>query len=259
MISLSKPLFKQFSSPRFARSAAGVLLAVVAATGSPAWAQNAGKDSQRPMNVVQLAAQGVVEVKQDWMTATLSATKDGRDAATVQAQLQKMVEAAMTTLRADAHSGQMEVSTGNFSISPRYGNSGKVEGWQGQADIVLQGRDFARITQSAAKVQDLTLSGMGFGLSREAREKVEGEAQAKAIENFRQRAAAISKSFGFAGYSLREVSVNANGGSIRPMPRMRASTMNMAKMSAASDGMGVPVESDRAEVTVSVGGSIQMQ
>ena len=239
-------------------TAAGLLLAVTAA-GSQAWAQNAGNTAQRPMNVVQLAAQGVVQVKQDWMTATLSSTKDGRDAATVQAQLQKAVEAAMTTLRADAQAGLMEVSTGNFSISPRYGNNGKVEGWQGQADIVLQGRDFVRITQSAAKVQDMTLSGMGFGLSREAREKVEGEAQAKAIENFRQRATAISKSFGFAGYSVREVSVNASGGGVRPMPRARAASLNMAKMSSYADAAVVPVESDRADVTVHVSGSIQMQ
>ena len=245
---------KSFPMRSGARSA--LLLVAVLAAGSQAWAQNAGNNAQRPMNVVQLAAQGVVEVKQDWMTATLSATKDGRDAATVQTQLQKAVEAAMTSLRADAQAGQMELSTGNFSISPRYGNNGKVEGWQGQADIVLQGRDFARITQSAAKVQDLTLSGMGFGLSREAREKVEGEAQAKAIESFRQRAAAISKSFGFAGYSLREVNVSSSGGGGHPMPRPRM--MSMAKASYA-DAAPVPVEADRTEVTVSVGGSIQMQ
>ena len=239
-------------------TAAGLLLAVTAA-GSQAWAQNAGNTVQRPMNVVQLAAQGVVQVKQDWMTATLSSTKDGRDAATVQAQLQKAVEAAMTTLRADAQAGQMEVSTGNFSISPRYGSNGKVDGWQGQADIVLQGRDFVRITQAAAKVQDMTLSGMGFGLSREAREKVEGEAQIKAIENFRQRATAISKSFGFSGYSVREVSVNASGGHVQPMPRARGASLNMAKMSSYADAAVVPVESDRADVTVHVSGSIQMQ
>ena len=124
----------------------------------------------------------------------------------------------MTTLRNDAQGRQMELSTGNFSISPRYGNNGKIEGWQGQAEIVLQGRDFVRITQAAAKVQDMTLASMSFGLSREAREKVEGEAQAKAIESFRQRAAAISKSFGFAGYSLREVNVSSSGGGGKDRP-----------------------------------------
>ena len=248
MNKFSKPL----SSSRF--TAAAALLAA-ACSGGNVWAQNAAT-GEKPVNVVQLSAQGTVEVRQDWMTATLSATKDGRDAATVQAQLQKLVEAAMTTLRHEAKNGEMELSTGNFSISPRYGNNGKVEGWQGQAEIVLQGRDFVRITQAAAKVQDMTLASMGFGLSREAREKVEGEAQAKAIENFRQRAAAITKSFGFAGYSLREVSVNSSDSSMRPMPRPRM--MSMAKASYA-DAAPVPVEADRAEVTVSVGGSIQMQ
>ena len=244
--------FKPLSSSRF--TAAAVLLAAACAGGN-VWAQSAVA-GEKPVNVAQLSAQGTVEVRQDWMTATLSATKDGRDAATVQAQLQKLVEAAMTKLRHEAKNGEMELSTGSFSISPRYGNNSKVEGWQGQAEIVLQGRDFVRITQAAAKVQDMTLASTGFGLSREAREKVEGEAQAKAIENFRQRAAAISKSFGFVGYSLREVNVNSNGGGVRPMPSPRM--MSMAKASYA-DAAPVPVEADRAEVTVSVGGSIQMQ
>ena len=246
--------FPQSSSPARMLSAALVLAA--AGVAGNAWAQNVARDVKMPTNVVQLSAQGTVEVKQDWMTATLSASKDGRDAASVQSQLQKVVEAAMTTLRHEAQAGQMELSTGNFSISPRYGNNGKIEGWQGQVEILLQGRDFVRITQAAAKVQDMTLAGMGFGLSREARDKVEGEAQAKAIENFRQRAAAISKSFGFAGYSLREVNVSSSGGGVRPMPRPRM--MSMAKASYA-EAAPVPVEADRAEVTVSVGGSIQMQ
>ena len=254
---------KQMTTGSISRSAwlRSVLAGVAVAGSSLAMAQagaagQMGGVGQRPVNVVNLAAQGTVEVKQDWMTATLSATKDGRDAATVQSQLQKVVEGAMTTLRRDAQAGQMEISSGNFSISPRYGNNGKVEGWQGQADIVLQGRDFVRITQAAANVQDMTMGSIGFGLSREAREKVEGEAQAKAIENFRQRAAAISKSFGFAGYSLRDVSVSSSGGFVRPQPRARM--MAMSK-SMAMDGAPVAVESDKAEVTVSVSGSVQMQ
>src|SRR5256885_2489492 len=96
----------------------------------------------------------------------------------VQSQLQKVVEAAMAVTKRSAQSGQMDVSTGSFGIYPRYGKDNKVEGWQGRAEILLQGRDFARITQTAAQVQDMTLSQVGFGLSREAREKVDGEAQA---------------------------------------------------------------------------------
>lgn len=251
-----KQLFKPVTTQASRLPAMTTLLAAALMAGH-AQAQNAGtKEVQRLANVVQLSADGTVEVRQDWMTATLSVSKDGRDAATVQAQLQKIVDAAMSVLRAEAQGGKLEFNSGNFSISPRYGNNSKIEGWQGQAEVVLQGRDFVRITQAAAKVPDMTLASMGFSLSREAREKVEGEAQAKAIENFRQRATAISKSFGFAGYSLREVAVNSSGGSVRPMPRPRMAAMSK---SSYADAAPVAVEAGRAEVVVSVGGSIQMQ
>ena len=35
------------------------------------------------MNILQLSAEGMVEVQQDWLTATLATTKEGRDAAVV--------------------------------------------------------------------------------------------------------------------------------------------------------------------------------
>lgn len=251
-----KQLFKPVTT-QASRLPAMTALVAAALMAGHAQAQNAGaKEVQRLANVVQLSADGTVEVRQDWMTATLSVSKDGRDAATVQAQLQKIVEAAMSVLRVEAQGGKLEFNSGNFSISPRYGSNSKIEGWQGQAEVVLQGRDFVRITQAAAKVPDMTLASMGFSLSREAREKVEGEAQAKAIENFRQRATAISKSFGFAGYSLREVAVNSSGSSVRPMPRPRMAAMSK---SSYADAAPVAVEAGRAEVVVSVGGSIQMQ
>ena len=171
-------LSKQLSRP-WVKS---VVAATALACASGAWAQNAGTAPAQPANVVQLSAEGSVDVVQDLLTATLSATREGRDAAAVQSQLQKVVEAAMAVTKRSAQPGQMDVSTGSFGIYPRYGKDNKVEGWQGRAEILLQGRDFALITQTAAQVQDMTLSQVGFGLSREAREKVEGEAQAKAID-----------------------------------------------------------------------------
>ncbi len=82
---------------------------------------------------------------------------------------------------------------------------------------MLEGRDFPRITQTASRITTLTVGSVGFGLSREQRAKVETEAQSIAIENFKQKAGELAKGFGFAGYTLREVSVNANeGGPIRP-------------------------------------------
>jgi predicted secreted protein len=247
MSKLSKQL-----SRRWAKS---MVAATALACAGGAWAQNAAGPAAQPMNVVQLSAEGSVDVVQDLLIATLSATREGKDASVVQSQLQKVVEAAMAVTKRNAQPGQMDVRTGSFGIYPRYGKDNKVDGWQGRAEIVLQGRDFARITQTAAQVQDMTLSGTGFELSREAREKVEGEAQAKAIEQFKQRAATLAKSFGFANYSLREVNVSSSD-STRPMPHPRM--MAMAAKSGGAEMDAVPVEAGKAQVVVNVSGSVQM-
>ena len=60
---------------------------------------------------------------------------------------------------------------------------------------MLEGRDFARITTTAGKIQTLTMGNVSFGLSREQRAKVEGDAQGQAIERFKAKAADIAKKF----------------------------------------------------------------
>ena len=84
---------------------------------------------------------------------------------------------------------------------------------------------------------------------------MEGEAQTLAIEQFKARAADLSRGFGFANYSLREVSVNSN--EMSPGPRPRAMAME-AKSAAYSDAP-VPVEAGKAQVVVNVSGSVQMR
>ena len=120
---------------------------------------------------------------------------------------------------------------------------------------MLEGRDFPRITQTAGRISTLSIANVGFGLSREQQAKTETEAQAVAIDNFKQRADELAKGFGFSGYTLREVSVNAHqGGPVQP--RMMAMDA-MAK--AASADAPVPIEAGKANVVVNVSGSVQLK
>ena len=207
-----------------------------------------------PQNVVHLAAQGAVDVQQDLLSVSMNTTREGPDAGTVQNQLKAALDAALAEAKRAAQPGQMEVRTGNFSLSPRYGRDGKINGWQGSAELVLEGRDFARISTAAGKIQTLTMGNVTFGLSREQRTKVEGEAQAMAIDRFKARASEIAKGFGFAGYSLREVSVNANDQGGVPRPRMMA----MEAKASMSDAP-VPVEAGKSTVLVTVSGTVQLK
>ena len=204
-------------------------------------------------NVAQLSASAVVEVQQDLLSISMSTVRDGADAATVQNNLKLALEAALAEARKTAQLGLMDVRTGNFSLYPRYGKDGKINGWQGNTELVLEGRDFARITAAAGKIQTLSMGQVNFALSREARARVEGDAQAQAIERFKAKALEVSKGFGFSAYTLREVSINTNDqGPVRP--RMMA----MEAKAAMSDSP-IPVEAGKSAVLVNVSGSVQMR
>jgi predicted secreted protein len=205
-----------------------------------------------PANVLQLSSAGTVEVTQDLLVMTLVATREGSDASAVQAQLQQVLDAALNTARRQAQPGQLDVRTGSFAIYPRSNKDGKITGWQGRAELVLQGRDFDRITRTAAQINGMPVGQTGFALSREAREKVEGQAQTEAIQSFQAKAKALAQAFGFERYSVREVNVNSNDMGFSPRVAM------MSKGAMAADAAPIPVEAGKSQVVVNVSGSVQM-
>ncbi len=209
---------------------------------------------EQRQNVAQLAASGSVEVQQDLLSISMNTTRDGPDAGTVQSQLKQALDSALAQARPAAAPGQMDLHTGNFSLYPRYGKDGKINGWQGSTELVLEGRDFSRITGTAGKIQALTLGNVRFSLSREQRAKVESEAQTMAIEHFRAKAGEIAKGFGFGGYSLREVAITANDQGYTPLPRRMA-----ASAKSEMTDSPVSVEAGKSTVLVNVSGSIQMK
>lgn len=241
---------------RIDRHMATALISISLSAGligaSPAFSQNIRMET--PQNIVSLQAQGSLEVQQDLLTISMNTTRDGTDATTVQTQLKTALDAALAEAKKVAQPGQLDVRTGNFSLYPRYGRDGKINGWQGSTELVLEGRDFSRISTLAGKINTLTLGNVSFGLSREARARVEAEVTAQAIERFKTKAQEVSKGFGFTGFTVREVSVNANDQGFVGRPRMMA----MEAKAMAADAP-VPVEAGRSTVVVSVSGSVQMK
>ena len=83
---------------------------------------------------------------------------------------------------------------------------------------------------------------------------VETEVEADAIGRFKARADSYARQFGFAGYSLREVSVAAGDSVAVPMQAVRAARMSVA---GGADEFQ-PVEPGKTTVSVTVSGSIQL-
>ncbi|HRP28616.1 MAG TPA: SIMPL domain-containing protein, partial [Burkholderiaceae bacterium] len=205
-----------------------------------------------PQGVVNLSASATMEVPRDMMTVTLSATRDGSDAAAVQVALKQALDAGLAEAKRAARPGQVEVQTGNFALFPRYNKQNTISGWQGNAELIVEGRDMQAIAALAGRIQSMTIARVEYGLSRELRAKTEAELTAQAIANYRARAADAAKQFGYAGYTLREVSIDS--GESRPpipAPRMRA-------MAAAASDEALPVEAGKSTVSVSVSGSVQL-
>lgn len=228
-----------------------IVAGVALVMAGSALAQNS--NNAVPQNVLQLSAQGSVDVQQDLLQMTLVATRDGTDAAVVQSQLKSALDAALQEAKKQAQAGQLDVRTGNFNLSPRYTREGKINGWQGRAELVLEGRDFPRITQAAGRITTLNVEHVGFDLSREQRQRSATEAQKLAIDSFRQKASELARGFGFADYTLREVSVNDSMDNIG-RPRMMA-----AQAKSFSADAPVPVEAGKTTVVVTVSGAVQLR
>lgn len=208
-----------------------------------------------PRDVVQFTATATLEARQDQLSVTLRATREGADPTVVQQQLKAVLDTALAEARPAAQPGGLEVRSGNFSLLPRSNREGRISTWLGTAELVLSGSDLERIAALAGRLQSMAVVQTVFGLSREQRERLEQQAQAQAIERFRARAGEIARGFGFSSYSLREISINSQelGAQIRP----RFMAME-AKSSMASDAP-LPVEAGQAQVQVTVSGAVQLK
>jgi len=244
--------------PHLARPRCAALLLACLACVTSASAQSAppAPAPSTPHNVLTLSAEASAEVAQDLLSITLGTTKEGADAAAVQSQLRQALDTALAEARKAARPKLLEVRTGAFSLVPRYSNKpnggNTITGWQGRAELVIEGSDMAAISQLAGRLTTLTVDRLAFGLSREAREQVEAEVASQAIGRFKARAQAYAKQFGFGGYSLREVSVGGGEvGGPAPQYRMRA-------LAAPMTTEAQPVEAGKAQVSVTVSGSIEL-
>lgn len=237
-------------SPRSARCFAGLAVALMAVVGQA----QAVDTASPPQGVVSLSASASIEVTKDLLTVNLTTTREGQDAAGVQAQLKQALDAALAEARKAARPGQLDVQTGNFALSPRYTNKGGISGWQGSAELVIEGRDMQAIGQLTGRITTLTIARVAYNLSRSLREKVEADASAQAIASYRAKAADYARQFGYAGYVIREVNV-ASG---EPVAYASAPMLRSKAMSASSDE-SLPVEAGKGTVTVMVSGTVQMK
>lgn len=233
------------------RALTGSLLASALAMGASA----VHAEAEAQQNVVRFSAGVTQEVTQDLLIVTLQATREGSQAAEVQAGLKQAMEAALAEARKSAHPQGMEVRTGTFSVQPRYNNSGRVNGWQGFAQLILEGTDVARITQTTGRINQLNVINVSYGLSRALREQYESTLTSQAIARFKTRASQIATDFGMKGYTLGDVTVSSTDPGFEPRPYLAKAMSMRAEMADAP----LPVEPGKGVLSVTVNGQVTLK
>lgn len=207
--------------------------------------------------IAHLSASATVQVPQDWLVIRMTVQKEGTDAAQVQRQIKTSLATALTQAQSETEATAMEVSTGQMNVSPRYNREGRTNGWNGVAELILQGRDIERITSAAGRMTGLVVSQVEWQISPELLTQTQTKVQAQAVTQWRAKAAALTQQLGLSRYTIKELSLNPAGQGPIPGPR----ALPVAMMDTAADGRSapLPLQAGQSQVSVVVSGQIWLQ
>lgn len=195
-----------------------------------------------------LQATASAEVPLDTVRITLAAETEAADQATASKELATALAAAVKEAQGAAG---ITSHTGNYGIWPSRDQAGKINGWHGRGEIVLQSKDFAAASALATRMNGtVAISNIVFVLSNEARQAQERKLLGQVAQAFQARALEAAKAFGFAGYRIEQLDLNGAGAAPPPRP------MPMMRMAAKADEVNAPLEGGNVVVSVSVNGTI---
>lgn len=144
---------------------------------------------------------------------------------------QRVAEAVAQLKRADP---KAVVESAGYSSYPIYqpGTQRRLIAWRVRQNVSLRTRDLVALPRAVAAAQALlALGGIQFGLSREAREKVEADLIARALANLNDKVAVAARALAVPPERVRLEEVNFGG--VPPIVPMVAHERGMAMASAA--------------------------
>jgi predicted secreted protein len=203
----------------------------------------------RPPSVT-LSASATASVPNDRMHASLRAEVDNADPAAAANVVNTRMAKALTKARATAG---VEASTSGYS-SFQVADKAGVTRWRVSQTLKLEGSDFAALAGLVSQLQaegGLVVDGTQFSVSEASRRKAEETLTQQAIKSWQARAGEAARGFGFEGWRVGNVNIQA-GDSFRPQPVMRA-------MSFDAKAAPVAMEAGNSDVTVTVSGDAVLE
>lgn len=199
---------------------------------------------------IELAAGASLPAANDMISATVYAEASSSNPAELARRVNQDIAEGLKTIKAKPG---VSVKSGRQSTFPVYAQNQKIESWRLNAELVLESRDAAAVSELLGQLQQMRLavSSVSQLPAPETRRKVEDETTRDAIGAFRQRAAVVAEVLG-KPYKIRHLNIQ-QGGQMQPMPIMRASRAPMAAEAAPP-----PLEAGESLVTTTVSGQIEL-
>lgn len=204
-------------------------------------------------NVVTLSANGETSVEQDYLTVNMAYEVDGDNNKQVQEQLTKRLNDSISSIKTAIKEKNFSVKMGRFSVYPQYDKT-VINTWHGVATIILEGKDFAAISNATASVKDFTIQSTNFSVSPEQLSAVKDQTVSKAIANFKQQAGKITNNFGFENYEIKTVNVSYDEQGAMPVFRAMANTERAISVNSTP----VNFEAGKTTIRANVDGSVIM-
>ena len=228
---------------------AALLAPGVASAQMPAQSAQAPARPELPQLSLEAAASS--DVAQDKVEVTLAKEIEGADQAQLSDQLNKVLASTLATAKRNT---KVESRSGNYRVWANTDRNGKITGWRGRAELVLESKDFVAASTLAGELsQAMAVSNINFSLSREAREAEEQRLLQEAAKAFGVRATSAAQAFGFGSYAVKTLDLSGSGTVYSPRPMMMRAASADAKMAEA-----LPLEAGKATVTVSVRGTVEL-
>lgn len=198
----------------------GALLASLPALGADTGAPNS-------VTIIHLSEKAERMMPRDHLRAGLAIEVTGQQAAQVQAEINRRMEAAIAKAKAVS---TVAVESGGYSVYPER-SPGKPTLWHGAQTLNLQSDTPADLLQLVGDLQGQGLNAQG--LTYEVKEATLRDAQdgltADALAQLKTRAEKVAADLGMTLQQIRDVTVgNAEGGARPPMPMFTARAAGIA-------------------------------
>jgi len=208
-------------------------------------AQPAPPPVMSPPPIVTLSASATASIPNDRMLAWMRVETDNADAAAAANVVNTRMSKALS--RAKATQG-VDAATSGYS-SFQITEKNQPARWRVAQTLKLESSDFAALSGLVSQLQadgGLVVDGTQFSVSEATRKQAEESLTQQAIKAWQTRASAAARGFGFDGWRVGKVAIQA-GESFRPQPVMRA-------MAFEAKAAPVAMEGGNSDVTVTVSG-----